>query len=103
MDINLRREVEKAVSKVYEDVKERRVTGVATQTANRAAMEVMNRLENQSSYGIGVPGDPENKSVTPMTKLEIRKRVAMLYVEILLTDLKEKDPTHPKLWDRLPC
>ena len=101
MDHNFRREVKSIVREVYDDVKNGRLKGGMTTSAEGVATLALQRIhEKLFPAGTGLPNDPKNKTVSSTTILEIEKRVAVQYLEILLTDLKEKDPMHPKLWDR---
>ena len=101
MDHNFRREVKSIVREVYDDVKNGRLKGGMTTSAEGVATLALQRIhEKLLPAGTGLPNDPRYKTVSSTTILEIEKRVAVQYLETLLTDLKEKDPTHPKLWDR---
>ena len=92
MDHNFRREVKSIVREVYDDVKNGRLKGGMTTSAEGVATLALQRIHEKLL--------PAGTTTHSTTILEISKRVAVQYLEILLTDLKTKDPMHPKLWDR---
>jgi hypothetical protein len=101
MDANLQKEVENAVRKVYEDVKENRgIPDMSRSSAEGAAEVVLLRLRDNLSKGTGLKDDPDNVLLTKHNMEDVPKRVALLYIEELLLEHKENDPSRRPIWEK---
>ena len=99
MDTDLQKQIAKVVNEVYQAIKNHKVIDNSAQSPSNAAQLVWHHLaESKVPTGIGLEGDPNNKAVRSETTLETQKRIALLYFEVLLNELKAKDPTPPKGW-----
>jgi hypothetical protein len=94
MDTELQKKINEVVKEIYEDVKlNRNASGMATVSAEGAAKAALEHMAMKLVEGTGFQDDLGRGAK------DVPKRFALQYLELLLTSLKEKDPTpNTRMW-----